>query len=210
MKLQTILIFLLIAITGATTALVYDKLPSMVPSHWNAIGEVDSYMKKSSHVMLFLGLSIGMPLLMSYLPKLDPKYNNIQKFEGDFSWFVVVLTGFMVSLYLFTTAYALGYTLPIQNFMIPALAILFFSIGLLMKKTKINYTIGFRVPWTLNSEKNWDLTHKIAAKTFMYGATAILLTLFLGQYAFLGFIIIVLAIVFIPMIYSYLLHRKGI
>jgi uncharacterized membrane protein len=79
-----------------------------------------------------------------------------------------------------------------------------------MKKTKINYTIGFRIPWTLNSEKNWDLTHKLAAKTFMYGATVILLTVFFGNYAFLGFFIVVLAIVFIPMIYSYLLHRKGI
>lgn len=36
-----------------------------------------------------------------------------------------------------------------------------------MPKLKQNYTIGIKVPWTLNSEENWNMTHRMAGKVYV-------------------------------------------
>jgi len=210
MKSQTILVLLLVGAAILISLFSYTQLPNLVPSHWNAIGEVDGYVSKNGHIAMFLGLCIGLPLLMTFIPKIDPKYSNIQKFEGDYSWFVVVMTAFTVGMFIYTTMFALGHKFPIQNFMIPALSVLFFCIGNLLRKAKSNYTIGIRVPWNLHSEKNWDLTHQLAAKSFTYGSIVLLLSLLVGQYAFPVFITFLLVMVLVPVIYSYWLHRQGV
>ncbi|MCC7304195.1 SdpI family protein [bacterium] len=210
MKLQKIITFALIISAYLVCWKVYGTLPETIPSHWNATGEVDGYVSRNMHFSLFLGLITVLPLLMQFIPKLDPKYKNIKTFEEDFGWFMVVLTGFILGLFLYINAYALGYTLPIQNFMIPALALLFFTIGYMLRRAKMNYSIGMLLPWTLNSEKNWDLTHRFASKTFMYGATILLLTLLLRKYAFTAFLLVLAIIVIAPIVYSYKLHKKGI
>jgi len=210
MKLQTIFTLLLILAAILLAIFSYQQLPSIVPSHWNALGEVDGYVSKNGHIVMFLGLCIGLPLLMTLIPKIDPKYTNIQKFEGNYSWFVVVMTAFTIGMFIYTTMYSLGYKFPIQNYMIPALSVLFFSVSNLLKKAKSNYTIGIRVPWTLHSEKNWDLTHQLAAKSFAYGSIVLLLTLLLGQNTFAVFMTFLFVMVLVPIIYSYWLHTQRV
>lgn len=210
MNLQKIIIVLLVLLAVIITLVYYPQLPAIVPSHWNALGEVDGYVSKTAHVYLFLGLCAGIPTLLLLLPRLDPKYKNIAEFINSFHWFAVVMTAFMVGLYIYTTAYALGYIFPIQLYIIPAMAILFFSIGAMLGQTKSNYTIGIRLPWTLNSEKNWNKTHQIASQVFKYGAAILLFSTLFGSYAFAAFLSILVGMLLIPTIYSYILHRKGI
>ncbi len=209
MKIQYTIITALIIAAIIATVYVYPLLPELVPSHWNALGEVDAYAKKNVHVTFMLGICIALPIFMRILPKLDPKYKNIQSFEGDFAWFTVVFTLFMIALYAYTTLYALGYQYPIQSFIIPAMSVLFYTTGLLLAKAKPNYSIGFRLPWTLDSEDNWNKTHKIAALSFRYGAFALLLTTLLGKYSFSVFMIALSFMVIIPIMYSYRLHKTS-
>lgn len=209
MKVQNIIILVVLLITVLATIYVYPLLPEQVPSHWNALGEVDAYSSKNMHVIFMLGICIALPIFMRILPTLDPKYKNIKTFEGDFAWFTVVFTLFMVALYAYTTLYALGYQYPIQQFIIPAISVLFYATGLLLAKAKPNYSIGFRLPWTLDNEENWNKTHKIAALSFRYGAFALLLTTLLGKYSFLVFMLALTLMVLIPVVFSYRLHKTS-
>lgn len=210
MKTQSILTISLVLFAYIFSFLMFDRLPNLVPSHWNTVGQVDGQMSKGASVIFFLSLITLLPLFLNYFPKLDPKYANIKKFEGDFGWFIVVFTTFFVGLYVFTTYYALGYEYPLQYFMLPGLTALFFSIGMLMRNAKSNYSIGFRLPWTLHSEDNWNRTHQVAAKFFMYGSLFFIPALLLGNYSFAGFMVILLVMVLYPIVYSYQLHRNGI
>ena len=43
---------------------------------------------------------------------------------------------------------------------------------------KQNYTIGIKVPWTLNSEENWNMTHRMAGKVYVVaGVISIIIAL---------------------------------
>ena len=47
-----------------------------------------------------------------------------------------------------------------------------------MPKLKQNYTIGIKVPWTLNSEEDWNMTHRMAGKVYVVaGVISIIIAL---------------------------------
>lgn len=55
---------------------------------------------------------------------------------------------------------------------------MFIGIGNYMPKLKQNYTIGIKVPWTLNSEENWNMTHRMAGKVYVVaGVISIIIAL---------------------------------
>jgi len=45
----------------------------------------------------------------------------------------------------------------------------FAGMGIYMPKLKQNYYAGFKLPWTLESEENWNATHRLAGKIWPVG-----------------------------------------
>ena len=88
------------------------------------------------------------------------------------------------------------------------LGAVFIIIGNYLPKCKQNYTIGIKIPWTLNSEENWNRTHRFAGWLWTFSGIVVMLTGFFG--GFWIFFIVVLLMVLIPFAYSYMLHRRGL
>ena len=88
------------------------------------------------------------------------------------------------------------------------LGILFTVIGNYMPKAKQSYTMGIKLPWTLNSEENWNRTHRLAGFVWSVGGLLMIVNGFV-QWVWLSEII-VFAMIFIPIVYSFVLYRKGI
>ena len=80
--------------------------------------------------------------------------------------------------------------------------------GNYLPKCQQNYTIGIKIPWTLNSEENWNRTHRFAGRLWVVCGLALMLTGFFG--GFWIFFAVVLLMVLAPLAYSYALHRKGV
>ena len=78
-----------------------------------------------------------------------------------------------------------------------------------MPKLKQNYMIGIRLPWTLESEDNWDRTHAFAGKLWVRGAmVGIVLALVfqsIGLFIALGVLIVMLLW---TGIYSYRIFKR--
>ena len=87
------------------------------------------------------------------------------------------------------------------------IGVLFVIIGNYLPKCKQNYTIGIKIPWTLDNEENWNKTHRFAGFLWVVCGVAIMFTGFFG--GVWVFLPISFAMVLAPIIYSYLLHRKG-
>ena len=199
----TSIIILLPMVAGL---ILWNQLPEQIPTHWNANGEVDGWSSKAFAVF-------GLPLLMLVIQWLctlgtgaDPKKaNHPEKVVQLVLWIIPVIT-----IFLFTATYmvALGQEVRMEVIMPVLVGLLLTVVGNYMPKCKQNYTIGIKIPWTLNSEENWNKTHRFAGWIWTFGGLAIMLTGFVGGVWF--FLPVVLVMVFAPMIYSYILHRKGI
>ena len=107
-----------------------------------------------------------------------------------------------------TYTIALGYSVDIGMIINFLVGILFIVMGNYMHKIKQNYTVGIKIPWTLSSEKNWNKTHRMASWLFIIGGILFCINGFFKMTEML-FVVVVLIIV-VPMVYSFVLYRKGI
>ena len=184
--------------------ILWNQLPEQMPTHWNAAGEVDGWSSKPFAVF-------GLPLIMLaalWLCTLgtaaDPKKkNHPEKVLHLVLWIIPVLS---VALHTVTYLTVLGYGVRMEVVMPVLIGLIFVIIGNYMPKCKQNYTIGIKIPWTLNSEENWNKTHRFAGWLWVFCGISIMLTGFAG--GFWVFLPITLLMVLAPVGYSYLLYRK--
>ena len=185
---------------------LWDQLPDPMPTHWNAAGEVDGWSSKPFAVF-------GLPLILlaaQWLCMLgtcaDPKKNNHpQKILHLVLWIIPVLS---VVMHTFVYLITLGYGVRMEVAMPILIGLIFAIIGNYMPKCKQNYTIGIKIPWTLNNEENWNKTHRFAGWLWTVCGILIMLTGFFG--GVWVFLPITILMVLAPVVYSYILHRRGL
>ena len=109
-----------------------------------------------------------------------------------------------------TASYSASFGFDVRvEFIIPLfMGVLFLIIGNYLPKCKQNYTIGIKVPWTLNSEDNWNKTHRLAGIIWTAGSAIIIVGSFFKKAVIFTTFVPIVIMVFVPIIYSYLYYRK--
>ena len=142
------------------------------------------------------------------IPKIDPLKKNIEKFRKYFDAFIVFIILFLFYIYVLTIFWNLGKTFDMGRAMVPAIGILFFYIGILLKYAKRNWFIGIRTPWTLSNDKFWERTHKIGGKLFKIAGVIAILGIFFPNFAFFFVLVPVILFAIYTIIYSYFEYQK--
>ena len=206
-NLKLLIITSIVILLPIVAGLIFwDQLPAQMPTHWNAAGEVDGWSSKPFAVF-------GLPMIMLAAQWLcvlgtasDPKKkNHTAKVLHLVLWIVPVLS---VVLHTITYLTVLGYGVRIEMVMPIFIGLVFVVIGNYLPKCKQSYTIGIKIPWTLNNEENWNKTHRFAGFLWVICGVVIMLTGIFG--GFIIFFAITLVMVLAPIIYSYILHRRGL
>lgn len=187
---------------------VYDRLPEVIATHWDANGQPNGYASRAFAVFGLPALMAAINLLMRFTLSTDPKKANMSPVLRSISFWTVPVLSVLLSAV--TLGVALGYRIDVTTFATVLVGVLFIVIGNYLPKTKQSYTMGIKLPWTLNSEENWNRTHRLAGFLWVIcGAVVLLCALLrcLPPWLLLG---LILLMSMVPTIYSYLLYRKGI
>ena len=198
----TSLIILLPIVAGL---LLWDQLPDKVPMHWGPSGEVDGWGSKPFFVFGVPAIMLAVQWLCVLATSADTKKKNHSvKMVALVLWIIPVIE-IMLSIVTYMTA--LGYGVRVE-IVIPAfMGLMLTVLGNYMPKCKQNYTIGIKLPWTLDNEENWNKTHRLAGWVWTIGG------LLIAASSLTGIFWIPLAIfvpmTLIPVFYSYILYRKG-
>lgn len=199
----TSIVILLPIIAGV---ILWDKMPEQMPIHWNISGEVDKWCGKAFGVfaMPLIMLAIHWSCLAVTLA--DPKNrDNSGKIINIAFWVIPVIS---LALCAFTYSAAMGDAMNIELFTALLLGFIFIITGNYMPKCRQSYTVGIKLPWTLHSEENWNKTHRAAGVVWVLAG---IVTMIAGFFSFIPLMIAALAAAAIfPVIYSYILYRKGI
>ena len=186
--------------------LLWNRLPERIPAHWGLGGEVDGWNGKGFAVFAMPLMMLGLQLLCFFVTASDPKRSNIRrKFFTLVLWIIPVLSVLTSSI---SYAAALGVQLPVDRIVPGFMGLMLVIIGNYMPKFQQSYTLGIKLPWTLNSEENWNRTHRFGGRIWAAGGLGVILSSLLGWS--LVSLAIFLVIVLAPTIYSYVLFRKGI
>ncbi len=184
--------------------LVWDRLPENVATSFGWNGEITGYSSKMFAV-------VGLPAILTFVNLIciiatsaDPRRKNINNKVFSIVLSIVPVCSLLCGICIY--ANALGYKISVESIMPVFMGVLFLVLGFILPKCKQNYTIGIKLPWTLHDEKNWDKTHKLSGKLWIYGGI-IMVVPGLFNLTFL-FMAIIFALVIIPTVYSYLIYKN--
>ena len=199
----TSLICLLPIIVGA---LVYKRLPETIATHFDLNGNPDGWSSRAFAVFGLPAILLAVNLLQPFMLRADPKHENMSGALVNITiWTIPVLSLICSGL---TLGRALGYDVRIERVLPVFMGVLFILIGNYLPKTKQSYTMGIKLPWTLASEENWNRTHRLAGFLWVLGGVFFIVMSFIG-WSVPAFVIPLVVMVLVPMVYSYLLYRKG-
>ncbi|WP_027408473.1 SdpI family protein [Anoxybacteroides tepidamans] len=184
-------------------------LPEQVAIHWNASGVADGFAGKWFGAFLLPLLMTFIVVLMSVLPKFDPKKANYGSFQKSYSISTVALSLFFFAIHIVMLAFNLGFPVDVGLVVLVGIGALFIVLGNYMPKIKHNYFVGIRTPWTLASETVWNKTHRLGGKVFVaMGILSMLTALWHGEMQFVLFIIIIVIGNLYLLIQSYLYFQQ--
>ncbi|MCF6277397.1 MAG: DUF1648 domain-containing protein [Anaerolineales bacterium] len=210
-KMTTIIVSLIILASIIIGAFVYDKLPDPMASHWNVNDEVDGYMSRFWGVFMMPLVTFGMFLFFLAIPRLDPLKANIAEFRETFNLFILMIVLFLGYLWKLSIFWNLGFRFfRMSAALLPALGLLFFMIGYMLRKAKRNWFIGIRTPWTLSSDTVWAEVHRLGATLFMVSGGLALLGVFFNTYAIWFTLVPVLGSTLFLYVYSFVLYQREI
>ena len=205
MLVLTTLVCLLPVVAGL---ILYPQLPEQMATHWGFGNEPNGYSSKAFAVFGLPGLMAVLNLILPLALKADPKNANMSPVLFNVCLWIMPVVSVLCST--MTLGYALGYNVNIAKVIPMFIGVVFIVIGNYLPKTKQSYTMGIKLPWTLNSEENWNRTHRLGGFLWVLGGVAFIVLSIFKWWNIYVFFIILAVMVLVPMVYSYLLYRKGI
>lgn len=199
----TTILTLLPIVLGAA---LYSRLPDTVVTHWGFNNEPNGWSPKW---MACFGIPLIMAAINFVLSVVADKEETAVKASNTAMniarWTVPVLSMLLVPMMLFS---ALGVPFDVEKIASAIVSLLLIVIGNYLPKCRRNKYVGIRLPWTLKSDENWDKTHRLSGYVWMLGGLIMVIVTWIGRPQIT--LIVLLAIILIPTVYSFILHRRGV
>ncbi len=186
---------------------LWDKLPDTMAIHWGSDGEPNGFSSKAFVVFGFPIILLALQWICLLITSWDNKQvTQSLKALGIIYWIVPAVSVFANAI---TYSYALGQEINVELLSPLFCGLMFIYIGNYMPKIKLNHTLGIKIKWTLESEENWNKTHRFAGKIWVIGGAVILLAVCLPETLMVSVVTAMLIIlVLAPIIYSYVFYKQ--
>lgn len=187
--------------------ILWSRLPDTMATHFGFDGEANGWSSKAAAV-------VGIPLFILIMHWIcvfavanDPKNQKIGKKIVSLVFWICPACSMICCLAVYS--YSLGWNINVTDWIMFLLGAIFVLIGNYLPKCRQNYTVGIKLPWTLEDEENWNHTHRLAGKLWIIGGLVMIVNGFLRiDWMVLALIVLMAGI---PVIYSaayYIRHRQ--
>ncbi|HTW34880.1 MAG TPA: SdpI family protein [Rhizomicrobium sp.] len=187
MALRPLLIagFALLAVVIAFTGWAWVQIPdtALIATHWDLNDHVNGHMHKIPGLLIGPAIMVALLIFFWAITKIEPRRNNLTRSRTFFA------VGFAGGLAIAALAQihvvltALGISTPVLQTVLPAVATLVIVMGNFMGKTRSNFFVGVRTPWTLESDHSWEKTNRWAGRFFIFSGVATLVALIVSTKA---------------------------
>jgi len=192
----------------ALAAAYYKSLPSLIPVHWNQLGEANNWMPKGISAFL---LPLTSLCLSALLILLAPRASREPSHGSMYRIYPQVVAAF-AALMAFSTFSLLNAALqagarPTSHRFV-AIGIFVIFMGNFLGKTTRNGIFGIRTPWTLASDEIWLRTHRVGGPLFVFAGCATVMGGLIGH----GRLVMnasIISVAVVTVAYSYVLWRAS-
>ena len=189
---------------------VYSDLPEQIAIQWSNTRDPTNTVTKAV-------AAFGLPLILTavnIISKIrlmnDPKREGASSaMRAVYMWLVPSISLVAIPIALFM---AMGVNIPITIIFPVIVGIVFILFGNYLPKSRQNYVIGIKLPWTLHNANNWNKTHRMAGYLWILGGIALIVSSFITHESSawpIISVVVLASIIIAPFIYSYLLYKKN-
>lgn len=205
-KTTIIITSIIILLPMVVGLLLWDRLPAEIATHFGSDGEANGWSSKVFTVF-------GLPLFLLFVHILcfaataaDPKKNRIgDKIYKLVLWICPVISWFS-AFAIYGYEMQLGINVDMMGHLL--VGVIFVVVGNYLPKCRQNYTIGIKLPWTLNDEENWNRTHRLAGFLWMIGGVVFMLLAFAPFGGMVSTLTVMGVMVLVPIIYSFVYYLR--
>lgn len=206
---RTLIITSIVTVLPILAGLIlWNRLPDLMATHFGVNNEANGFNSKPFAVFGIPLFCLLMLWILAFVTSSDPRKKNISpKLFTLCLWIIPV-----VSLVCATAIYPynLGISMDISRIMMYLMGFMFIIIGNYLPKVRRNYTIGIKIPWTLDSDTNWNRTHRFGGFLWVICGIVMVFLNLLGIMRVELFLSLMIVITIIPCIYSFLLYTRGV
>lgn len=199
-----------LALAAAVSAVVHERLPERVATHFDLHGQPDGFMPRTAAAAFLPAFGLGLWALVRFAPRILPGAER-RRLGDDVVPVVAALKAvFLSALQIAVLGVALvpGFTITRPLWL--GVGVIYVGLGLVMPRVRRNGLVGIRTPWTLASDENWARTHRVAGYTMIAsGLAAAILGSVGGAVGTVLAVASLLAGAVVPSVYSLLLARRS-
>jgi len=150
-----------LAATAFFTIAAFMQLPAdaVLAIHWNINGVADGFAGREALLIVPIATALVGGLLWLAVRN-DPKRANIARSSEALGIVVVALSLLVAVVQSAIINSGFGEAARLDRAVPIAAGALFAIVGYAMPNIRQNYTIGVRLPWTIESEAAWDASHR--------------------------------------------------
>ena len=187
--------------------LLWNQFPESMAVHFGFTGEADGYASPNFTVFALPLRMLAFHWLCIFFTARDKgNQGKNQKMFHIVLWTIPIISNLsLLGLY----AFALDVEFSPVVWTVVPMGLLFALIGNYLPKTRMNSTMGIKVPWAYSSEENWNATHRFAGKVWVIGGILVALCGLLPHvWAISAMIVFMVVLCILPIVYSYRFYRK--
>lgn len=201
-----------LVVMAALTTWAWLSLPAdaLVPTHFNASGQVDAYSGKAFGLLLLPAIAVGILALLLVVPRIDPRRTNIEKSAVAYNAIGIAIMVLFTGVDVVVVLSAMGRAIDVSLLMSVGIGLLFIAIGIALPRLRSSYLVGIRTPWTLTSELAWRKTHVLGAWLFSAFGVALIVTGIIGATGAMTIVMLggVVVVLVATTTYSYVVWRS--
>jgi len=192
---------------GVASALVWDRLPPMMPTHFDLSGTPNGFMPRAWGAAFGPVFGLLLWAFVRIVGRLAPSGKKVP--AGTMSLVAFLTTAFLIAIHFVILHAALAAEPKVMTPMWMIIGAFIFVLGLVMPRLRQNGVAGIRTAWTLGNEEVWARTHRLAGYTMAIGGLVTVMSGLVGGTAAGAFALAALLVsTLVPAVYSYVLAKK--
>ena len=147
-----------------------------IATHFDLDGQPNGFSSRDEALAFFPIMMPVLALFLWVLPVISPKKASLKRSQLAYDTAQLAIIAFLAVVHIVLVLKALGVQIDIISILSLGAGFLFLIIGNFLPKTRFNYFMGVRTPWTLSDERVWDKTHRLAGPLFMLAGLVVVLS----------------------------------
>lgn len=189
--------------------ILWKQLPDQMATHFGEGNVPNGWSSKEFTVFGLPVFCLAAHLLCTFSTAWDPKRQGISSKVFKLILLICPIVSLICGVAVY--GYALSWNLNIGILVEEFVGLIFVVVGNYLPKCRQNYTVGIKIPWTLDDEENWNHTHRVAGWIWIPCGLFLMVNAFLNIGGAWIFFAVFAIMIFVPIGYSfiyYLRHKK--